>query len=159
MDKSKQYIKMCESAKEIQESWQPEVGDWFLNDYRGTTGFSEDVEKQTWTDKKDVWERIQCLTYKSSIKDYVTISEPSGTHAYTTQDFFKHRHVFLPSQDYLQNMIGDNELYQLFYKLYIFSEKNLSFKTPEQLTLAYVMKEKFDKTWNGSEWIKIEESD
>lgn len=184
MDKSEQYIKMCESAKEIQKSWQPDVGDWFLYDYRGTTEFTEDVEKQIWTDKKDVWERIQCLTHKSSIKDYVTISDSSGAHVYTMQDFFKHRHVFLPSQDYLQKMLGDidkscemfirklNEFYNperfcinreddvitCKYEA-IGTERRKMFITMEQITLAYVMNELYNKSWNGSEWIKIEESD
>jgi len=157
MDKSEEYIKMCESAKEIQKSWQPDVGDWFLNDYRETTGFIEDVENQIWNYKdKDKWEKIQCLTQKLSIEEYVVISDSDGSHIYTISEFFKHRHVFLPQQDYLQNMLGDNEPYSLFNKLYAFGEKNYLFKTPEQLTLAYVMKEKFNKSWNGSEWIKNE---
>ncbi len=33
------------------------------------------------------------------------------------------------------------------------------FSTIEQITLAYVMIELYNKKWNGSEWIKIEESD
>jgi hypothetical protein len=29
MDRSSNYIKMCESKEEIQEQWQPEFGDFY----------------------------------------------------------------------------------------------------------------------------------
>lgn len=164
MDKSEEYIKMCESAKEIQKVWQPNVGDWFLNDYRRTTGFSEDVEKQIWGNDKDKWEKIQCLTYKPSIKEYVTISDSDGSHVHRMDEFFKHRHVFLPSQDYLQKLIQGNFIKVLdkesdfadsSYPIHPYTTLS-HFKSREQLLLGLVMKEKYDKVWNGSEWIKNE---
>lgn len=180
MDTTEQYIKMCELAKEIQESWQPDVGDWFLNDYRGTTKFPEDVEKQIWGKDKEKWEKIQCLTYKPSIKEYVTISDSDGSHVYRMDEFFKHRHVFLPSQNYLQKMLENTHtlgaIIQGLYWFYdpehfcpndddiiacdcesIGKERRKMFNTIEQFTLAFVMNELYEKHWNGSVWIKNDE--
>ena len=109
MNITEQYIKMCESAKEIQESWKPDVGDWFLNDFRGTSGFSKDLEKQIQGDDKKEWEKIQCLTYKPSIEGYVSVSDSDGSHTYKADEFFKHRHIWLPRQDQLQKMLLESE--------------------------------------------------
>ncbi len=178
MDTSEQYIKMCESAKEIQKLWQPDIGNWFLNDYRGTTEFTKDVEKQIWGDDKDKWEKIQCLTYKPSIKEYVTISDSDGAHTYKMDEFFKHRHIWLPRQDQLQEMLkGSHTIVAIIQGLHWFCdpdhfcpdndnehknckcyeigiERRKMFKTIEQFTLAFVMDELYKKKWNGSEWIK-----
>lgn len=165
MDTTEQYIKMCESAKEIQKSWKPNVGDWFLNDYRGTTEFPKDVEEQLWDyNDKEKWEKIQCLTYKPSIKEYVTVSDSDGSHTYRMDEFFKHRHVFLPSQDYLQKLVHGNfkevlnkEVNFANSSYPIFPHITLShFKSREQLLLGLVMKENYNRVWNGSEWIKNE---
>lgn len=32
VDTSEQYILMCREAKELQETWQPTEGDWFVGD-------------------------------------------------------------------------------------------------------------------------------
>lgn len=156
MDTSEQYIKMCESAKEIQKLWQPNIGDWFLNDYRGTTEFPKDVEEQIWGDDKEKWEKIQCLTYKPSIKEFVVISDSDGSHTYRMDEFFKHKHVWLPTQDQLQGMLSKPEIMKFMREFN--NEQFLTWTqewTFEQLWLAFVMKEKFGKIWNGEdEWIK-----
>lgn len=156
MDISEKYIKMCELAKEIQKSWNPDIGDWFLSDYRGTTGFSRDVENQIWKDKKETWEKVQCLTYKSSIKDFVTISDSEGSHVYTMQDLFKRRHIWLPRKDQLQNILSNPEIMKFMREFtneqFLTWTQEWSF---EQLWIAFVMKEKFGKIWNGKdEWIQ-----
>lgn len=154
MDTSKEYVDMCEKAQEIQKSWKPCVGDWFLNDYRGTTGFDEDIEKQIWGDDDNKWEVIQCLSYKPSISDYVQISSIDGhSGTYTMQEFFKHRHVWLPRQDQLQDMLPRTEPYRLFSGLYGFGEQTGTEHSPDELTLKYVMKTNFSKTWD---WEKCE---
>jgi len=180
MDTTEKYIKMCESAKEIQEMWKPDIGDWFLSDFRGTTGFSKDLEKQICGNDKEKWEKIQCLTHKPSIKDYVTISDSDGAHTYKMNEFFKHRHVWLPRQDQLQDMLKDTHtLGAIIQGLYWFydpehfcpdsdndiitcecksvrKERTKLFNTIDQFTLAFVMDELYEKKWNGSDWINRE---
>ncbi len=105
MDKTELFIDMSGKATEIQALWKPDIGDWFLHDYRNTTGAGKDLEKQIWGDGKDKWEEVQCLTYKpSSTKEYVTVSSESGVRTMSMSDFIKHRCVWLPGQDRLQEL-------------------------------------------------------
>jgi hypothetical protein len=43
MDKSSEYIKMCESAKVIQKQWKPEFGDFFVSMSLGLTSASQSI--------------------------------------------------------------------------------------------------------------------
>jgi len=171
MDTSETYIKMCEKAEEIQKGWQPSVGDWFLHDYHGTTRFGE-LEDTFWPDKEQ-WERIECLTYKPSIGDYIEVSQPDGRHnVYVTSSLLKDRHIWLPRQDQLQEMVLGkvtkqfdfvSDLQALCFNFREWSQKDDAdswidfrneFTSMEQLWLAFVMKEKYGKVWDGSEWIQ-----
>ncbi len=82
--------------------------------------------------------------------------------------------IWLPRQDQLQKMVmrEDNISDGFMYLLWDFardvfvynegtytiwgdiSESYKQFKTMEQLWLAFVMKEKYQKIWNGKEWVK-----
>ena len=72
--------------------------------------------------------------------------------------------VWLPSQDQLQDMIGTyQEAYTLmdFWKkkpLYFIGEKPYYpfnvISSAEMLWLAFVMHEKYGKSWGGSEWVE-----
>lgn len=87
----------------------------------------------------------------------MVISDSEGSHAYTMSEFFKHRHVFLPSQDYLQKLISEENVLSLlcgfedFIIKQVFIESDIT--SIEQLWLAYVMDKLYNKIWNGSEWI------
>jgi hypothetical protein len=126
MDISKEYIKMCEKAVEIQRNWL------LFGDYYHIKNFKSDY----------------CLFISGNPKKEC---------------------IWLPRQDQLQDMIwykahvsahglltacmhfGD-----IFYKKInsaAFYNRHI-FKTMEQLWLAFVMREKFNKIWNGEDWIK-----
>ena len=68
--------------------------------------------------------------------------------------------VWLPRQDQLQNMV-EGEFWQLHYDMYHFMQTiymdnwNAAeiFLSMEQLWLAFVMDDKFDKKWNGEKWV------
>ncbi len=64
--------------------------------------------------------------------------------------------IWLPRQDQLQEMarlcVGGSNIYGRLRQITEFQMKT-PHQTMEQLWLAFVMKEKFNKTWNGSEWI------
>jgi len=76
--------------------------------------------------------------------------------------------IELPTQDQLQEMLG-NELGELLellnkYSLYYIDDNGIRsdfwfvhrLTSMEQLWLAFVMKEKYGKVWNGENWIKEE---
>lgn len=131
MDTSKEYILMCEEAKEIQNlkrikyGFELKYGDYF-----------------TMPDR-----RIDICLYQKSPK----FDLGSGM-------------IFLPRQDQLQEMVKPNKYnsYWLVQKMYEFvNEKNAGELTGnpscEQLWLAFVMHEKYGKTWDGEEWVKTQE--
>ena len=69
----------------------------------------------------------------------------------------KDKLIWLPRQDQLQEMILANSPYyhklRMLYESWIKGlgfEKN--FTSMEQLWLAFVMKEKYSKQWNGTNW-------
>ena len=62
--------------------------------------------------------------------------------------------VWLPRQDQLQEMMNESK-FILIERFYKFVNDNIPFcreKSMEQLWLVFVMKEKFNKMWNGKQW-------
>lgn len=84
----------------------------------------------------------------------------------------KEYYTWLPTQDQLQNMsveIGEDNIDHLlmrFYQLVTSFPDTLhgvynssywtQFRTMEQKWLAFVMKSRYNKIWNGNEWVKNE---
>ena len=69
--------------------------------------------------------------------------------------------VWLPRQDQLQEMVSTNywsdiERFSGFCKNKLLLEplRNIKEQSMEQLWLAFVMKEKYGKYWNGNDWVK-----
>jgi len=66
--------------------------------------------------------------------------------------------TWLPRQDQLQEMVkrGNAKFhpYNLLWRLMRFAHNSFDCTTMEQLWLAFVMKEKYNKTWNGEDWIQ-----
>ncbi|MDP2685142.1 MAG: hypothetical protein Q8P20_08985 [bacterium] len=133
MDDSKEYILQCEKAVEIQKM----VGDW---------DYGYDVE----TCKVGV--RV-AHEWREEIRADYGVPE--------LDDDFYSSWIWLPRQDQLQEMLGDYEkqLYILddwreggYDDIKYWNIGNL--KTWEQLWLAFVMKEKYNKVWDGTDWIK-----
>ena len=134
MDTSEQYIKMCEKAEEIQKGHQWVYDDLFVS------------PKEYYRDKPLIWGRDK------------RFRDPPYT--------------WLPRQDQLQEMIDQQQrdwvnVLEMF-TLYAFYGDNTytlggtpvyygmgiphNVFSMEQLWLAFVMKEKFNKTWNGEAW-------
>lgn len=113
MDTSKEYIKMCEKATEVQEI--------------GLRWCKELIEKCK-------------LGYF-----YNTFDLDGG--------------VWLPRQDQLQEMLKDKFSWRNLYAYYDKMKEyaRVSFlgatQTHEQLLLQIVMLEKYNKKWNGEEWV------
>jgi len=139
MDTSKEYIKMCEKAGKIQN--------FRIYAVRGVIFKFEDGD---------------VISHSKTSIEIFKESTPDHDCDYTIDD----EHIWLPRQDQLQGMvfhkgfIGD--LIKSFIDFcydYDFHDKcydGLKLKyepwSMEQLWLAFVMKKKYNKTWNGKEW-------
>lgn len=124
MDCEKQYIDMCREAIEIE--WTPKIGDYFCEgDYTHLLSYYERMEGNWTTDAiaKRIW---------------------------------------LPRQDQLQEMAGFRRSFA-GYNVWHFCKEIAEFANNddkwqimgssfEQLWLAFVMHEKFNKHWNGTTW-------
>lgn len=90
---------------------------------------------------------------KNIIEDYDYISiDMKGNWYVTTMDYGGCQ---LERQDQLQEMIDDFKLPERLPWFYDFAVNDVpgKFVSMEQLWLAFVMKEKYGKTWNGEEWV------
>ena len=129
MDTSETYIEMCREAKEIQKkSKNYEWGDYiYLN--------------------------------MGEINSRVTIASSSW------RDLGELETWWLPRQDQLQEMMIGHDVNQLLWDFICFvkhpigngcfdgdNEYVVQFTTFEQLWLAFVMKERWNKIWNGTKW-------
>ncbi len=130
MDTSKEYIKMCERAEEIQKNWRPTVED--------------DVYIP-------LFETVSFIKNEVFYKGYFIWGFPTQM---TKEDL-----IWLPRQDQLQEMIQEKyEMklagnYQMLYHLLHFADLHkFDDWSMEQLWLAFVMKEKYKKVWNGEKW-------
>ena len=128
MDTSKEYIEMCEKATEIQEGWKPNEGD-FSRDGSGGIFII------------DGWSIGGFRKFRKDNSD---------------------QHAWLPRQDQLQEMIMETghisnyfTLMRMFTNITCGSKMHFyhTLKTLEQLWLAFVMKELYQKIWKDHEWI------
>ena len=167
MDTSETYIKMCEKAEEIQNSWKPEGGDWIVFDYRDTTKTSKEFEKQAWGDDDKTWKRVEVLCYQpSELKDWWIGTTGKESLVKSSQDLTKEHCVWLPRQDQLQEMVPTQiagtkpnlKMISEFTHFFDYWDTNgipINLTTWEQLWLAFVMKEKYNKVWDGEKWQTI----
>jgi hypothetical protein len=122
MDTSEIYIEMCRQAEEIQDLQSHLFGDFRYN---------------------HVFNDIQIINYHSSMDD---------------QEIY----TWLPRQDQLQEIVfREPNPFIMLGRIFNFVRRNFQqgdedlkklSTTWEQLWLAFVMKEKFNKTWNGEDW-------
>ena len=156
MDTSKEYIKMCEKAVEVQVKAYYREGDWiYFGDKDG----------------------IVCLTYRAycegrergivffmMTKDLELIceSQPFPEEVSVGKGEYKLRRycnpVWLPRQDQLQDILADLDNSGFYTQLDQFKHVlDMSIQeighglTYEKLWLKVVMR-KFNKTWNGNDW-------
>ena len=132
MDRTKKYILQCEKAVEIQKGWQPNILDIFY--------YANGISHVTTEDF------CKCVKHKGV--------------------YFKRQKTWLPRQDDMQEMLPWG-LNSLIHGMFWFVNKKIcnmiieredlpDYRSMEQLWLAFVMKEKYGKVWNGKEWIKKE---
>ncbi len=133
MDETKQYILMCEKAEEIQKGWIPRRGDYIFFWHQDKEGFYWDF-----------------------------VCNPLGIKEQVSAIHFDVIYRWLPRQDQLQDMIFDRKNHtEVFYVSYFYrfvyedlcsTSRDSNNWSMEQLWLAFVMKERYNKVWNSKEW-------
>lgn len=109
------------------------------------------------------------LVYMDLSNDYIKMCEKAGEiqeqHKIIQNDsspIFMNE-VWLPRQDQLQEMVKREPWFETIYRFYEFLQGGTidvhswngpctKYKSMEQLWLAFVMKEKYGKSWTGEEW-------
>ena len=140
MDKTDQYIKQCKAALEIQDIWNKKYGDYVS------------IEDAPMYGKVSI------------IIDSFIRNKEEGRKWYAGKPDFnvqcKGICTWLPRQDQLQDMLNDIFMdptpRKLTYEFWdwIASTSPKYNKSMEQLWLAFVMHEEYNKIWNGSKWVK-----
>lgn len=149
MDTSETYIKMCEKAEEIQA-----IADEHWDEFSMSCWHSPN--------------HVQCKGHFSDWHMAYKYCPVCGKALKITPEYsFCHRFLdddttWLPRQDQLQEMvIGKVEMWTTaitgLHNLAKFAE-TIEFGSMEQLWLAFVMKEKYSKVWNGDEWVSTSTS-
>jgi hypothetical protein len=127
MDKSSQYIKMCESAKAAQKQWKPELGDFFVSMSLGLTSacqsITSDLEKKASYLKtiKAVWLPRQDQLQEMVIDKYATPWDLAIAFSNILMD---------DKTSYFDN-----------------------FDSMEKLWLVFIMLEKYKKKWEEGAWV------
>ncbi len=151
MDNSKEYIKMCEKAEEIQMVWLKHntLGDFAIpaktiSDYQGFWTLQAGQVYIVGNDNE----------YDLTIDSEYDLAETGA--------------IWLPRQDQLQEMIASYPEHwigflnwsNIPYPITIYEHQKQQpypfwhFKSMEQLWLAFVMKEKYCKIWSDEQWIR-----
>jgi len=140
MDKSETYIKMCEGAEEIQKQSPCKAG---------------------YANNSILWNSADKVILSAHKKGSFMVDSKynifvEGWWAGNS------RHIWLPRQDQLQDMLGfrlsASYLCLVSFIDYYMTEVNEECDFPsdwdswEQLWLALVMKEKYNKVWTNNEW-------
>jgi len=141
------YIRMCMASDEIQELWNPKVGDYFYNADRPAVGLVNNIAEDGLVSA--TYLRITYDKYES--KNVLGIV--GNIHRLKGTKFW------LPTQSQLQSVITDKgyfrfSLIELFYR---FANANADkFDSMDEIWLAFVMKMLYNKVWDDEkdQWIK-----
>ena len=137
MDISEQYIEMSKEAEEIQllrrEEKHKDTGKWVDGDFY------------------------------ADIADHTSMAHPSYPDAWADEPYYLHHPIeaiWLPRQDQLQEMLMNPpntlcpDILTMLRLFNTFASVNPQFTSMEQLWLGFVMKEKYEKVWDGERWKK-----
>lgn len=173
MDCSAEYIKMCEKAEEIQSALSNNDG------YGGEIKQNDNNEPYPIAWIYD--DEPQCLKCEREVKSNFCPKCGSKTQIRVTgsickdgpcsNDLESDRIVWLPRQDQLQWMLKNTHTFGWALDCFILwvyevDEENRmiglnnnllkQFTSMEQLWLTFIMKEKYNKVWDGKDWVANE---
>lgn len=149
MDTSEEYIEMCSKATEVQDLWEPKIGD--------CVGLLNNLPK------------VSILTHLDSKKYYYHFNGIDNWPWSAATKNFKNDTdiIWLSRQDQLQDIIQQIAIADTNIKVGVtywanqFVELDEFLKIPaegeppdtwEQVWLQFLMFKKFNKTWDGTDW-------
>lgn len=130
---TKNYIKMCEKAEEIQKAWKPKQFDSYG---------SEEYKKAFILDELGMINHIE--KYKSSYK-WLPTQEQLFKILNTIDGFWQ-----LTYRDYKGEKVNILT-YFLYYQKTEFVDKEI-----KTVLIQMIMKQKYSKTWTGEKWEKAD---
>ena len=164
MDTSDKYIDMCEKSVDIQKLWVSCEGDYvfveYPEDYAGNDGIKVVFE--------DHGHNKDGLFFDYDNEQYYPDAEP------LISPYCKKKIIWLPRQDQLQEILDDKNPHRFLLQFIKFSKPAMGktiethvelglmkqktsyiykLSSMEKLWLTFVMKEKFNKTWNNDNWV------
>lgn len=148
---TKNYIKMCGKAKEIQKLQPSRM--WHTLSARPDDGLD---------DNDYLYASPYYLPKEKGIR-ILKWDNDEGHPIIGGYSDSERGAIWLPTQEQLQGMLfTKSDFYDNLIEFTnfvdneycYFAEKNDNYKTFNELWLAFVMKEKYNKTWNGKDWVK-----
>jgi hypothetical protein len=150
MDATNRFAIMCQKAIEIQNLWNPKQCDFII-------------------DFEDLEEGLSFCRPAESLVQVVDIYyEEHESKEYQQEcEHLKDSALWLPRQDQLQKMMEPDDsmvhsiIRDVIEKQYYSPSKGEHiaatniFYSMEQLWLAFVMKEKYNKVWNEEDWVSV----
>ena len=141
------YIRMCQEAHEIQESWEPKPGDRILRE---------------WPAEPTIL--VRDMKYDDHYWVY-TNTKYGGSGVITMNDMIKNSTLWLPRQEDLQELFrhknGNPDEYWILKSFLVWFSHLTPTACPDrevsitQLWLQYVMETVYGKVWNGESWEEI----
>ena len=162
MDTSKEYIKMCEMSKEIQDLHKPMQGDFWCCSCQSC---QDNKDLKVWIINDYEIDYINQRDLTNVDKTYANMVR-MAEHCFGGFWVTKHQgedrgYTWLLRQDQLSDIIDTwNKKYSTAFFENIVSNseyrsiKRIGFNSIEKHLLVFIMNEKFKKTWNGKEWTK-----
>lgn len=141
MDTSSEYINMCRKAKELQEMWEPMQGDFFIlyDEIECIGNFSEDLYPIDWREEFPVSKK-NC-TWLPRIDQLITLLNKAQNEELhdVGKRFSKCSELDTLGSIFHNCAVGD------YYDKETF--------TVEQLFLVELYDTKYNKSWDGEDWI------
>ncbi len=162
MDTSKQYKKLSDGASPLKQDYIVERVKWYEDPIYIKMCDCPEIQKgHKWELGSYYYmpKDGECAIYSSECREFSRFTTLSDGKEFALDDPF----IWLPLQHQLQEVvIGDltysnsySTLYNLMKPIYDYWlnwKDRHNFTSMEQLWLAFVMKEKFNKTWDGEQW-------
>ena len=166
MDTSKEYIKMCEDAKEIQNSHEPKEGDFWCCSC-GSCQENENLAIHNMTDYEIDYVNNRDLTkVDKTYANMVRMADNCFGGFWATRNQEKDRgYTWLPRQDQLQEIYDlpinisihySTDHYMIFRGEEDEPDEHIISMYWERFWLVFVMKEKYKKIWNGEKWNEVD---
>ena len=138
MDVTIEYSKMCDKAEEIQKLWKFTKGDYFTSVKQAEIKIGPTIVDNFWLEDEYTKEVIEKEGYP---KEWIWLPRQDQL-----QDMMK-IHTVSEVKECIEDCEFTDDVDDIRHTSYD------EFKSLEMFWLAYVMHERFEKSWGGLKWI------